>query len=143
MSCITYFMMKKLKAVGFSFPAYEDFKDQGRVFYYQDREYHIGGFVGSGYTEIDDIAAKEGCWLPTETELLEWLWLVDIDVSIQSPSQRRQVHVDAKDCINGMEYSASGGDLAFALYKVIYKICKSKLRPYVPAEIERLEIDSI
>ena len=66
--------------------------------------------------------------------------MTGFDVCMQLNSKSRHVSVTATDLCNGTQYSAGGGNFAYALYKLILKICKSQLRPYTPREIERLEI---
>lgn len=142
MGCITYQMMQELRNVGFSFPAYENFINLGMVFYYKDDEYYVGGFCNSEYSETDLTAGQKGCWLPTESELLEWLHLTDFDVNIQLTGSIMCLHVTGRDRTNQMEYGACGGSLAYALHKLIYKICKSNKRPYVPRYVERIELSN-
>lgn len=142
MNCITYHMMQQLRAVGFSFPDYEHCLNLGMVFYYNNDEYYIGGFGNSEYSKLAIVAAREGCWLPSEDQLLEWLYLVGFDVDIHLTSDLMRFRVTAKDQVNQMQYFAQGGSLAYALHKLIYKICKAKKRQYIPRSLNRIELSS-
>ena len=44
MDYITIDTLRKMKAVGFTYPEYEHFLNYGMLFYYNDDEYFIGGF---------------------------------------------------------------------------------------------------
>ena len=133
--------MQELKAVGFSFPTYEHFLNLGMTYYYQGNEYVIGGSLTSEFTEIEKIIAREGCWLPTAEQLLEWFALVEIDIYIQLDAPDQCYHITATDCVTGMEYSTKGRTLALSLAMLIRKFCKKGLRPYIPKEVQRLKID--
>jgi len=141
MGCITFETMQELISVNFSFPDYEHFLNLGMVYYYCGEEYVIGGFNSDEFTETDKKIAKEGCWLPDSMQLLEWLELVGFDVVIRFDASDRYFRVEATDCVNNAQYNAGGPVLAFALAKSIYKICKSKRRPYIPPAVERVQID--
>lgn len=79
MSYITYEMMQDLKKVNFRFPAYEHFLNYGMRYYYQGDEHVIGGKNLSDFSDMDRLAAMDGCLLPTDSQLLQWLALVEID----------------------------------------------------------------
>ena len=140
MSYISYQTMQKLLSVGFSFPDYEHFLNLGMIYYHEGDEYFIGGACGSVYSDMDRHIALNGCWLPCEEQLLEWLTRVEFDVSIYRDSETRLFRVHSTDSCTNHEYSAGGITLADALAKMIYKICKSSIRTYIPYSIERLEI---
>lgn len=112
------------------------------LYFYHDDEYVIGGNSLADFSEQDRLVSQQGCWLPDDSQLLKWLQETDFDVSIQWDSEERYFHVWATDCQNGVKYKAGGIDIANALAKLIYKICKSAQRPYVPHESLRLEIES-
>ncbi len=131
MDYITINTLKKLQAVGFSYPDYEHFLNQGMLFYYQDDEYRIGGFSKDDFTEQDKIVAEQGEWLPEASQLLAWLKNTDFRVTI-SMDETSCYSVQATDIINNAFYNAGDYTLANALAKVIMKICKSHLRRYVP-----------
>lgn len=141
MSYITYQTMQKLLSVGFTFPDYEHFLNLGMVYYHKGNEYFIGGSCGSGYSEQDKYIAHNGCWLPCEDHLLEWLTRVEFDVSIRRDSVTRYFCVQAIDTLTRDEYHAGGVTLANALAKIIYKICKASIREFVPYSVDRLEIE--
>ena len=133
--------MQELKNVNFRFPAYEHFLNYGMWYYYQGDEYVIGGNSLSVFSAMDRLVARDGCWLPTDSQLLQWLALVKIDVCIRLDAGEQRYHIEAQDRINGTIYNSCGRVLAFALAVLIRKICKSNLRPYVPDEFDRLEIN--
>lgn len=133
--------MQDLKKVNFCFPAYEHFLNHGMWYYYRGDECVIGGKSLNGFSEMDRLVAEEGCWLPTDSQLLQWLALVEIDVLIRLDASEQFYYLEARDCLNGATYNSCGRVLAFALAVLIRKICKSNLRPYVPVEFEHLKID--
>ena len=141
MGYITYETMQQLKAVGFSFPTYEHFLNLGMTYYYQGNEYIIGGNLTSEFTEKDKIVAREGCWLPTAEQLLEWFALVEIDVYIQLDASDRCYCITATDFSTGMQASNKGRTLALSLAMLIQKFCKKGLRPYIPKGVQRLKIE--
>lgn len=131
MDYITIHTLRKMRAVGFSYPEYEHFLNHGMLFYYQDDEYRIGGFSKDDFTEQDKIVAERGEWLPEASQLLAWLKNTDFRVTI-SMDETSYYSVKATDIINNAFYTASDYTLANALAKVIMKIYKSHLRRYVP-----------
>lgn len=141
MSYITFEMVNKLKSVNFSFPEYEHFLNLGMIYYFRGDEYFIGGSDTDPFSETDKIVASEGCWLPTDTQLLEWLESVQIDAFIHLAAGTGEYFIQATDRQNGACYKASGKPLAFVVANVIYKICKSNLRDYIPSPVDRIAID--
>lgn len=140
MDNITEFMMKKLLSVGFSYPDYEHHLNSNMLFSYQGRIYCIGGWWGEEYTETDKKMVQEGQWLPSGNQLLEWLTQNDFNVKIDFELQEQYFHILAIDSVNGQQYTGGGLLLSYALHKVIYKICKSNLRSYIPRSRLVLEV---
>ena len=136
-------MVMKMKSAGFSFLENEHFLNLGAVFYYQDKEHYIGGTVIDEFTDKEKEIAAAGIWLPCDEDLLEWLKLVGFDVFITLKADKPLFDVKAIDQENQRQYRAGHSDLSIALAKLIYKICKSGARPYIPDHIYRLKIDSI
>lgn len=141
MSYITYEMMQDLLKVNFRFPAYEHFLNLGMIYYYQGSEYFIGGESSEDFSEKDKIVARDGCWLPEDTQLLEWLKLVGMEYQIEFNSANNMLQIRVKDNVSDASYEAKGGTLAGVLWSVIRKICKANLRSYLPEEIERIAIE--
>ena len=142
MGNITFNTMLKLKSVGFAYPDYEHYLNKGMLYFYRDDEYLIGGNSLAGFSENDQLASQQGCWLPDDSQLLKWLQETEFDVLIQWNSAERYFHIWATDCQNSVKYTAGGIILVDALAKLIYKICKSARRPYIPHESLKLEIES-
>ena len=133
MDYITIDTMKMLKSVGFSYPEYEHALNNGMLYYYNGDEYFIGGFTMNSFSSLDHEVAKHGQWLPYASQLLKWLQNTDFSVIISTDADT-YFSVQAKDLINGEIYSCGGATCANALAKLIFKICKSKKRRYVPRE---------
>lgn len=133
MDYITIDTMQELQSVGFSYPEYEHFLNTGMLYYYNGDEYAIGGFTMNSFSLLDQEVAKNGQWLPSASQLLEWLQNTDFSVTISTDADA-YFSVQAKDLINGEMYSCGGATCANALAKLIFKICKSKKRLYSPRE---------
>ncbi len=140
MDYITIDTLRKLQAVGFTYPEYEHFLNVGMLFFYNDDEYLIGGFCNDNFSEKDIEVAQQGVWLPESSQLLEWLKNTHFNVKI-TLNEEAYYSVQATDTINQSLYSGSGYPLANALAKVIIKICKSKQRAYIPEPTLRLHIE--
>lgn len=134
-------MVIKMKSVGFSFVENEHFLNLGVVFYYQGKEHYIGGTALDEFTEKEKEIAAAGIWLPSDEDLLDWLNLVSFDVFIERNHDTKIFQVKAVDKQTGYLYRAGHSDLAYALAKIVYSICKEKCRPYIPEEQLRLKID--
>lgn len=142
MENITYETMQKLKSVGFTYPDYEHFLNSGMMYDVQGEQYLISGNSVDGFSEQDRLAAQERCWLPDGEQLLKWLQNNGFAVTIQWDAAERYFHVMAKDGLSGTEYSRGGPTFADALALLIYKICKSARRPYIPEPTLRLEVEA-
>ena len=138
MEHITPHMMRQLLSVGFTDPDYEHLLNFGMVFEHNAVCRYIGGQDDADFTPADRKIASEGMWLPDTDHLLSWLSRNDFAADIRMSNGN--FSVCAVDQQNGTSYCGGGTPLAFALYKVIYKICKSNHRLYRPAPIHRLEI---
>lgn len=138
MDYITIDTLRKLQEVGFSYPEYEHFLNIGMLFFIDGDEYLIGG-CGDVFTERDEEVAKHGEWLPDATQLLSWLKNTGFVVAF-AVDEEGYYSAQAKDMKNETLYIGGDYTLANALAKVIYKICKSKRREYVPQATLRLEI---
>lgn len=142
MDNITESMMLKLKSVGFCYPDYEHRLNMGMVYSYQGIEYCIGGWENGEFTEADRLVAKEGLWLPDGAQLLAWLRSNAFSVAIHLDAAEQYWHVCATDSVTGAEFTGGGIPLAYALHKVIYKICKSNQREYNPVSTLQLAIQN-
>ena len=138
MEHITPDMMRQLLSVGFTDPDHEHFLNYGMVFEHNSVCHYTGGRDDADFIPADRKIAWEGMWLPDTDHLLSWLSRNDFSAEISMTSGN--FCVSATDQQTGKSYSGGGTPLAFALYKVIYKICKSNHRLYRPAPIHRLEI---
>ena len=139
MDYITIDTLRKMKAVGFSYPEYEHFLNYGMLFYYNDDEYFIGGFSNNTFSDLDKEVAQQGEWLPEAAQLLEWLTNTDFKVTI-SIDEGHYFSIQVIDTTDGTLFNGGGLTLANALAKTIAKICKSNRRSYVPRAKLRLEI---
>lgn len=139
MDYITIDTLKKMRAVGFTYPEYEHFLNFGMLFYYNDEEYFVGGFSNDTFSELDKEAALNGEWLPEAAQLLEWLTNTDFKVTI-SNDDGQYFSIQAIDMIDGTHFIGGGLTLANALAKTITKICKSNRRSYIPRTRLRLGI---
>ena len=139
MDYITLNTLQSLKDVGFSYPEYEHFLNNGMLFYYQGDEYFIGGYSNGNFSKQDMEIARNGVWLPEASQLLAWLVHTGFRVTITN-EENGYYNIQAIDLINGSEYK--GKDLTFAntLAVVIKKICKSQKREYIPEVTFRLQI---
>ena len=140
MDNITEYMMKKLLSVGFRHPDYEHLVNTNMLYSYHGINYCIGGWWDQDYTDMDKKIASEGQWLPDGAQLLDWLAQNDFDVKIEYNSDARYYYVFVTDPLNGVQYTGGGLLLSYALQKVIYKICKSNLRSYIPKKRLTLEV---
>ena len=141
MDYLSYEQMQKLKSVGFTYPEYEHLLNLGMVYYYHGREYFIGGYDCSGYTETDRIIAQEGCWLPSGEQLLRWLAQIEFSVNILWDTDRQCFNINAIDSHTKSCYCANGKVLTYTLANLVYKICKANLRPYSPNVLVKLRIE--
>lgn len=141
MNYITKETVEKLKSVGFSYPDYAHMENQGMVFWHEGVEYIVGGYCDRELSEEAKTAVGEGLWLPDEQQLMQWLQYNAFDVTVQWSHAEWYCHIRAMDCENQTTYEASGPDLVDALVKLIYKICKSNKRSYLPEERLSLKID--
>ena len=139
MDYITIDTLRKMKAVGFTYPEYEHFLNYGMLFYYNDEEYFIGGFSNNTFSDLDKEVAQQGEWLPEAAQLLEWLTNTDFKVTI-SIEEGHYFSIQAIDTTDGTLFNGGGLTLANALAKTITKICKANRRSYVPRAKLRLEI---
>ena len=117
--------MMKLKEVGFKFEEFEHRCNPGRVFYYNQCEYTIGGTGDpTPCSEEDELVAKEGIWLPNEGDLMLWLdWYEDYDISINFVNETRYYYAEAKRN-QEVIFKGSGPTLLCCLFKLVYKICR-------------------
>ena len=139
MDYITIDTLRKMKAVGFTYPEYEHFLNYGMLFYYNDEEYFIGGFSNNTFSDLDKEVAQQGEWLPEAAQLLEWLTNTDFKVTI-SIDEGQYFSIQAIDITDGTLFNGGGLTLANALAKTITKICKANRQSYVPRAKLRLEI---
>ena len=139
MDYITIDTLRKMKAVGFTYPEYEHFLNYGMLFYYNDDEYFIGGFSNNTFSDLDKEVAQKGEWLPEAVQLLEWLTNTDFKVAV-SIDEGQYFSIQAIDTTDGTPFNGGGLTLADALAKTITKICKSNRRNYIPRAKLRLEI---
>ena len=138
MDYITIDTLRKMRAVGFSYPYYEHLLNYGMLYHYNGDEYFIGGFSAGGFNDQDREAAEHGEWLPEAAQLLSWLR--DTHFSVNLSVEDMYCSVQAADMTNGALYNGGGFTPADALAKTIIKICKSNRRPYIPESRLRLEI---
>ena len=139
MDYITIDTLRKMKAVGFTYPEYEHCLNYGMLFYYNDAEYFIGGFSNNTFSDLDKEVAQQGECLPEAAQLLEWLTNTDFKVTI-SIDEGRYFSIQAIDTADGTLFKGGGLTLANALAKTITKICKTNRRSYLPMANLRLEI---
>ena len=140
MDNITEPMMRKLLSVGFRHPDFEHLVNTNMLFSYHGDNYCIGGWWSQDNTDVDRKIACEGQWLPSGDQLLDWLAQNNFSLKIEYDSEDRYYHVYAEDTYNATQYTGGGLLLSHALHKVIYKICKSDLRSYIPQSRVTLEI---
>lgn len=126
---------QKLKKSGFTFEKYEQTLELGRAYYFNHDYYVIGGEAALvdkiGYTRNDQMVAA-GCWLPSDSHLWYWLQLNHIDVTLNWNHKEEVFHVCGIDCTNGKTYQGTNIDLLYALFKLVYKICKSGTHKFIP-----------
>lgn len=137
---LTEIMMARLQSVGFRFPDFEHELNSGMFFSYQNKTYCIGGWWGKEYSQEERNIVSEGLWLPDSSQLLRWLIDNDFSISIDIDSHDYYFHVFTLDSTNGCQYAGEGQVLSYALYDVIYKICKAKRRKYIPDRILTLDV---
>lgn len=99
MDYITIDTLRKLQAVGFTYPEYEHFLNIGMMFFYNDDEYLIGGYCKGDLSEKDIEVAQRGDWLPEASQLLEWLKNTHFNVTI-TLNDEPYYSVQATDTIN-------------------------------------------
>lgn len=129
-----------MRAAGFSYPEFEILLNKGLTYYYCGDEYTVGGFSQDDFSEYDRLVCQNGCWLPDETHLFSWLNVNGFSYSLQWSNEQKHYCIEVNDSTCNARYSAGGIDVVNTLAKVIIKICKSKLRSYVPVTNLRLEI---
>lgn len=140
MQNLSFETVKKMKSVGFSYPDYDHFLNKGMVYSHLGDEYVIGGYSLAGFSKEDQCVSENGCWLPDESHLLSWLNANSFSYTVQWSHDDQRYQVQAHDMLCGVNYNSSGLDLVNALAKVIIKICKSKMRDYVPSTALRLKV---
>ena len=136
---LTYDMMLKLQSVGFEFKQFEHECSPGMVYYYDNKEYTIGGaWDGTSCSVHEQKIARDGIWLPNEGDLARWLELTNHDIEIKYFDS--YYHGKATDEL-GNVFEGGGGDLLCCLYKMIYKVCKKSNGSIKPEKIIILEIE--
>ncbi len=139
MDYITIDTLRKLQSAGFTYPEYENTLYYGNMYYYHNDEYLVGGFCEASLSDLDKEVVQHGDWLPNATQLLAWLKNTDFKVCI-SIDDSSYHSIQATDKMNGMLYIGGDYTLANALAKVIFKICKSNRREYIPKPTLRVQI---
>ena len=136
---LTIEMVTKLQSVGFEFEQLEHRCSPGKVYYYDNNVYTIGGvWDGTPCSEFEQIIAHNGVWLPEEGDLIRWLELTDHDIEIKYT--KSYYNGKAVDTL-GNVFEGGGGDLLCCLYKLIYKICKKSKGMIKPANILLLKCE--
>ena len=121
MSYITVNQYRDLKSVGFSYPEYEHDLNSGRIFFYNNDEYFIGGFCTKEFTEMDIEVAQNGEWLPDDSQLFEWLHQTGFEIRTEAFPDNFYLYIEVIDTINGATYHAGGCSFADAAANVIKK----------------------
>lgn len=141
MQHITVQTMRKLQSVGFCYPEYEGFLNYGMVFNYQGDDFYIGGLSGTPLGKELHWISTDGVWLPDSEQLLNWLQMANFNVSVQIDAKTLAFSILAIDNENGAQYEAEAFNLVQCAANVVYKICKSQKRLYIPKSRLRIEID--
>lgn len=132
---LTINMMLNLKKYGFEFEEFEHYYNIGMVYYYDHREYFIGGIVDFNETfpimgdegtpdAGDQSIAEKGIWLPNEGDLMLWLqrkWNYNITIRYVDDEQ---YYYGIADDGKSESIHGSGPDLLCCLYKLVLKVCK-------------------
>ena len=129
---------QKLKKSGFEVGAYEYALELGRTYYFDEDDYVIGGKATSidkmQYSHHDQLAAT-GYWLPSDSHLWRWLQLNHIDVTLKWDHQEEVFFVTGIDNTSAEKYHGCNINLLYALFKLIYKICKSGKHKFNSCEV--------
>ena len=137
---LTYDMICKLHSVGFSFKQFEHLCSPGMTYYYEGNIYTIGGiWNGTPCTDSEQKIAREGVWLPQESDLARWLELTGHNMEIKY--ENSYYHGKATDAYGNIS-EGGGPDLQCCLYKMIYKICKKSKGAVKPEDIPILDIEN-
>lgn len=134
-------MIEKLRSVGFTFPQFEHECNIGKTYFFNGKEYTLGGvWGGNSYYEYEKMIAKKGVWLPDATDLFRWLELTNHSVIISYKSEDCYYYAEAENA-EKQTFKGSGPDLECCLHKLIFKICRDSESAPVPKEILILEIE--
>jgi hypothetical protein len=131
--------LEKLREFGFAYPYYKNVYGKSMVFWYDHREWMIGGRVNGEKINLPEEVLKNGIWLPSVEQLLSWLRYNSFVYCLSY--EDNMFAAVAKDCMNQQIYEVKNQlALTSALAEVILKICQSKKRDYLPKKPEGYKI---
>ncbi len=122
---LSIFSMEKLRKVGFNFGEDEHLCWPGCVYYWNGKNYIIGGedIKCKEITETDKKAAEEGSRLATVSDLLWYIEDNGYSFEIKRSTEDRYYYADFIGD-NGHKFSASGPGFDIFLYKSVFKIAR-------------------
>ena len=123
---LSIFSMEKLRKVGFNFGEDEHLCWPGCVYYWNGKNYIIGGYDDvkyNGVTETDQKAAAEGSRLATVSDLLWYIEDNGYSFEIKRSTEDRYYYANFIGD-NGHTFSASGPSFDIFLYKGVFKIAR-------------------
>jgi hypothetical protein len=117
--------MEKLRKVGFNFGEDEHLCWPGCVYYWNGKNYIIGGddIKFKSGTKTAQKAAAEGSRLATEWDLLRYIEDNGYSFKIKRSTEDRYYYADFVGD-NGHTFSASGPGFDIFLYKSVFKIAR-------------------
>ena len=124
----------KLKRAGFVFPLCEEEAYPGKHLFFRFQEW----VVGENTDSVPPQVLSEGTWVPTITELLEWLEYCGFVYTISfgyDDDGLNEYTCAALDVETGTRFDATSFMMPHAIAKVILKILKSGEREYLPQPV--------
>ena len=118
--------MEKLRKAGFNFGEDEHLCYTGCVYFYNGKNYIIGGIDDPEYgkfTELDQKVSAKGSRLATEIDLLNYIENNGYSFEIKRSTTERYYYADLIGD-NGHKFSSSGPTFDIFLYKSVFKIAR-------------------
>lgn len=130
MSHLNAVLAKELYEMGFSFYYLQNNPQKGMAYYYNEREWIIGGDIEENFTVNETTVIQNGIWLPSTDELIDWLQNNKFIFNIYYPTiENMGIYVNCIDSITEREYNTEG-PLPMVLGFTIKKILKKAERPF-------------
>lgn len=126
---INDYCAKKLYAKGFTFRHFQEHPCKGMVYEYNGTEWIIGGKKEEEITKQDKKIIEEGTWLPSVSQMMQWLQNNHFTFAFVSRGNGTLIEVRCTDSVTGTMYH-SDASIEIALAATIRKILSKKERQF-------------